>query len=463
MGKTDANGVDLSGATGRLIQTVDLVKGPAPQAIASDTVNGWIFVLQMETGDQDDIEQGNMRLNRIDRRTGKVIDSMQLKGFGHGISMGVEPGDKQTHIWTEVSQVGRSFHYSRRKDGSIKAAFGKAVTRFLYAKDTVLDADDPVLRKFTPPGSTAGTGPSIDPVNNRLCVMYHKGGRRHFTRYDLADAAAGMWTPEGTTFVMKECGDLVPAQPSCVDEDVTPDVPSRYPLEPTLTSQGYTVLGDVLYWYQWAPYLVDEDPKTLPVDGFPGVAFLTSYTWADGKRFDRQVVTTAGGLTRREPEGAAIEVAPETGETRLLIGFSNTVPGTTGSRDVTISWYPTKPAVDGVRVLADWEDLALEDIVKPGAQAPRGRLISYAGTTYLQLRGTLTATPGLTEDSKIATLPHRLRPTHPTRASVPRNNNAGRCVCRVETDISGALRVYGAYSDNAITWIELDGVSVVWR
>ncbi|WP_426366831.1 hypothetical protein [Streptomyces sp. E-08] len=457
MGKTDANGVDLSGVTGRLIQTVDLVKGPAPQAIASDTRNGWVFVLQMESGGQQDIEQGNMRLNRIDRLTGKVIDSMQLKGFGHGISMGVEPGDGQTYLWTEV---GREMAYSRRSDGTVKAAFGKAVTRFRYAKDTVLDADDPALRKFTPPGSTSGTGPSIDPVNNLLCVMYHKGGKRTFTRYDLAAAAAGSWVPVGTSFVMSDCD----GQPTtCVDEETTPDVPSRYPLEKELTSQGYTVLGDVLYWYQWAPYLVDDDPNTLPADGFPGVAFLTSYDWKTGTRFDRQVVTSADGLTRREPEGVAVEVDPTTGETRLLFGFSNTVPGTTGSRDVTISWYPTKPGTDGVKVLADWEDLALEPGIQPGAQPPRGRLIALAGTTYLQLRGTLTCTPGLTSDGRIATLPHRLRATHLTRANVPRNNNAGRCVCRIETDISGGLRAYGAYSDNPITWIDLDGVSVAWR
>ncbi|WP_225799085.1 hypothetical protein [Streptomyces sp. NK15101] len=456
MGKTDANGVDLSGVTGRLIQTVDLVKGPAPQAIATDTRNGYVFVLQMESGSQEDIEQGNMRLNRIDRLTGRVIDSMQLKGFGHGISMGVEPQGTETYVWTEVGPL----HLSKRADGTVKAAFGKAVTRFLYQENTILDGNSPTLRKFTPPGSTSSTGPSIDPVNNLLCVMYHKDGKRTFTRYDLAAAAAGNWVPVGTTFVMRDC-DGLPS--TCVDEETTPPVPSPYPLEARLTSQGFTVLGDVLYWYQWAPYFVDEDPATLPVDGFPGVAFLTSYSWTTGERFDRQVVTSADGLTRREPEGAAIEVDPATGENRLLFGFSNTVPGTTGSRDVTISWYPTKPAVDGVKVLADWEDLALEPGVTPGAQPPRGRLIALAGTTYLQLRGTLTCSPGLTADSKIATLPHRLRPTHVTRANVPRNNNTGRCVCRVEANIAGALTAYGPTSDNAVTWIDLDGFSVAWR
>ncbi|MFB7405710.1 hypothetical protein ACFCZ2_00870 [Streptomyces sp. NPDC056202] len=439
MGTTDANGVDLSGVTGRLIQTVDLVKGPAPQAIATDPVNGHVFVLQVESSAT--AAQGNLYLNRIHRRTGAVTGSMQLKGFGHGLSMGAEPVGTDTYLWTEVGPLQIS------KDG---AAFGKAVTRFRFVDGGVLDgAVIPQSQKFTPPGSTSSTGPSLDPLNNQLCVMYHKDGKRHFTRYDAAAAATGSWVPVGTTFVM-------PA-----GEDATPDVPTPYPLQQTLVSQGYTALGDVLYAYQWAPYDKENNPE-IP-DSFPGIAFITSYAWTTGERIDRQVVTNADGLTRREPEGIAAEVDPATGETRLLFGFSNTVPGTTGSRDVTIGWYPTKPAVDGVKVLADWEDLALEAGVSPGAERPRGRLIALAGTTYLQLRGTVTCSPGLTADSRIGTLPHRLRATRLTRQNVPRNNNTGRCVCRIETDVTGALRVYGATSDNAITWIDFDGVSVAWR
>ncbi|APE25282.1 MULTISPECIES: hypothetical protein [Streptomyces] len=440
MGQTDANGVDLSGVTGRLVQTVDLVKSPAPQAIATDTVNGHIFVLQVESSAT--APQGNLYLNRIDRLTGTVTGSMQLKGFGHGLSMGAEPVGTDTYLWTEVGPLHTT------SDGT---TFGKAVTRFLFEPGKVLDGSlIPSERKFTPPGSTSGTGPSLDPVNRQLCVMYHKDGKRHFTRYDAAAAATGSWVPVGSTFVM-------PA-----GEDVTPDVPSPYPLKKTLVSQGFTVLGDVLYAYQWAPYDQENNPTTVP-DAFPGIAFLTSYSWTTGQRLDRQVVTGADGLTRREPEGVATEVDPATGETRLLFGFSNTVPGTTGSRDVTICWYPTKPAVDGIKVLADWEDLALEPGISPGASRPRGRLIALAGTTYLQLRGTVTCSPGLTADGRFATLPHRLRATRLTRQNVPRNNNTGRCVCRIETDVSGGLRVYGPTPDNAITWIDLDGVSVAWR
>lgn len=266
MGQTDANGVDLSGVTGRLVQTVDLVKSPAPQAIATDTVNGHIFVLQVESSAT--APQGNLYLNRIDRLTGTVTGSMQLKGFGHGLSMGAEPVGTDTYLWTEVGPLHTT------SDGT---TFGKAVTRFLFEPGKVLDGSlIPSERKFTPPGSTSGTGPSLDPVNRQLCVMYHKDGKRHFTRYDAAAAATGSWVPVGSTFVM-------PA-----GEDVTPDVPSPYPLKKTLVSQGFTVLGDVLYAYQWAPYDQENNPTTVP-DAFPGIAFLTSYSWTTGQLLDLQV------------------------------------------------------------------------------------------------------------------------------------------------------------------------------
>ncbi|MFJ6424557.1 hypothetical protein [Streptomyces hydrogenans] len=440
MGFTDANGVDLSGVTGRLVQTVDLVQNPAPQAIATDTVNGHVFVLQLESSATAPGDSGNMYLNRVHRTTGAVTGSMRLKGFGHGISMGCQPVGGESHLWTECGPL----HVT----GS-GSAFGKSVTRFAFVDGGELDATTiPQARRFTPPGSTAGTGPSFDPTTGLLTVVYHKDGKRHFTRYDADLAAAGTWTPVGTTFVM-------PA-----GEDVTPAVPSPYPLEPTLTSQGHQTLGDVLYAYHWAPYDAETHPDTVP-SAFPGIAFMTSYDWTTGQRLDRQVVTGADGLERREPEGVAVEVDPTTQETRLLFGFSNTVPGTTGSRDVTVCWYPTRPAVDGVKVLQDWEDLALAAGITAGAERPRGRLVALAGTTYLQLRGTLTCSLGA--DGPIATLPHRLRPTRQTRQNVPRNNDTGRCVCRVEAGVRGELWAYGAYADNPITWIDLDGVSVAWR
>ncbi|MFD0149328.1 hypothetical protein ACWGQ4_19710 [Streptomyces sp. NPDC055721] len=449
MTTTDANGVDLSGVTGRLIQTVDLRDNPAPQAIATDTKNGWIFVLQLESSGTADKKSGNMYLNRINRLTGEPDGQMQLKGFGHGLSMGAVPDGTDTVLWTECgSSAAAPLHLTD------DFAFGKAVTHFTFKTGDVLDAGTiPASQKFTPPGSTAGVGPSYDPTTNLLTVMHHKSGKRQFTRYDATLAAAGTWTPVGTTFVMPDNEKAVP-----------PDVPTTpYPVKDELVAQGFQTLGGILYAYHWAPFNVEKHEN-------PGYAYITAYEWSDTwtggerPRLRQVMVTSAPGLKHREPEGLAVEIDPDTQETRLLFGFSDTVPPTSGERNVTIGWYPTKPAVDGVKVLADWEDLILPTGFTAGAEQPRGRLIALAGTTYLQLRGTINPPAGgMTADGKIATLPHRLRPTLPARQNVPRNNKAGRFMCRVEANILGELRVYGAYPDNAITWIGLDSFSTVWR
>ncbi|MFD8971256.1 MULTISPECIES: hypothetical protein [Streptomyces] len=451
MTTTDANGVDLSGVTGRLIQTVDLRDNPAPQAIATDPKNKWIFVLQLESSGTADKKSGNMYLNRINRLTGEPDGQMQLKGFGHGLSLGAVPDGTDTILWTECgSSAAAPLHFT------VDFAFGKAVTHFTFKAGDELDAATiPASQKFTPPGSTAGVGPSYDPTTNLLTVMYHKDGKRQFTRYDATLAAAGTWTPVGTTFVMPDNEKAVP-----------PDVPTKpYPVETELTAQGFQTLGGILYAYHWAPF-----QKAVAGRKNPGYAYITAYDWSDTwtggerPRLHQAMVTSAPGLTHREPEGLAVEIDPDTQETRLLFGFSDTVPPTTGERNVTIGWYPTKPAVDGVKVLADWEDLTLPTGFTAGAERPRGRLIALAGTTYLQLRGTINPpSGGMTADGTIATLPHRLRPTLLARQNVPRNNKAGRFICRVEANILGELRVYGAYPDNAITWIGLDSFSTVWR
>ncbi|OAR26759.1 hypothetical protein A8W25_00125 [Streptomyces sp. ERV7] len=418
MAMTDINGINLSGVTGKLIQTVALTKNPAPQAIATDAVNGHVFVLQMESAAKTPL--GNMYLNRIDRNTGRLTGSMYLTGFGHGISMGAEPVGTDTYLWTEVGPVSPN-------DG-VSNAFGQAVTRFRFEDGATLDqAGVPDAKKFCPPGGR-NTGPSVDLANNTLTIVYFKGSVRCFTRYDLARAAQGEWVEVGSTF----------------------ELPAG--AESGLTFQGYTALNGVLYVYQW---------KKDPVTTYPGTSYITSYSLDSKTKLDSQVVTGADGLERREPEGLAVEVDPKTGETRLLFGFSDTVPGTTGRRNVTIGWYPTQPAVDGVKVLSDWENLTLAAGVTAGAEAPRGRLVALADTTYLQLRGTLTC--HLTADTQIATLPQRLMPTRTVRQNTPRNMYYGVGVCRVEANKLGELWAFGATADNAISWIDLDCVSTAWR
>ncbi|MFJ9434770.1 hypothetical protein ACIRQY_34685 [Streptomyces sp. NPDC101490] len=444
---TDANGIDTTGPTGRLIQTADLAQNPAPQAIATDTKNGYVFVLQLESQETAKRTSGNLILNRFNRQTGVWLDSMQLVGFGHGLALGAEPVGTDTYLWTECGPL----RVTTPEDPKDAVAYGTAVTRFKYAKGEVLRDDDTTLPKFTPPGGSTATGPSYDPTTPTATVtlMHIQGTTRYFTRYGAAKAAVGTWTPIGAPV------SITRTQPTAT---VAPSLPPKPELEKNLSFQGFQTMGDVLYVYQWAKY-------TEANGTFPGHTLLRRFSWSTGAPIDPEpvVVTSAPGLKRREPEGLAAEIDPATGQARLLFGFSNTVPTDGGARDVTICWYPTEPPVDGVQVLADWEDLTLAEGIRPGAERPRGRLVALAGTTYLQLRGGVSVSPGLTKDLRIATLPHRLRPTVTLRHNAPRSNNRGRAICRVEANIHGELWVVGATADNAITWVDLDNVSAVWR
>ncbi|MFI6421308.1 hypothetical protein ACIBG6_28350 [Streptomyces sp. NPDC050842] len=450
MATTHPNGIDPTGPTGRLIQTADLRDNPAPQAIATDTKNGYVFVLQLESQETAARTSGNLILNRFSRQTGAYLDSMQLVGFGHGLSLGAEPviTDSGTYLWTECAPL----RVTTPADPTEAVAYGTSVTRFTYDGGGVLNAKDPELPKFTPPGGSTATGPSYDPTTTTatVTVMHIQGETRYFTRYEAAKAAAGTWTP---------IGDPLGIARTQLAATVAPSLPTKPALAEKLSFQGFQTLGDILYVYQWAKYTEAEGT-------FPGHTLLRRFRWSTGLPIDQEpvVVTSAPGLERREPEGLAAEIDPVTGQRRLLFGFSNKVPdGEPGERDVTICWYPTEAPVEGVQVLADWEDLALAGGFLPGAERPQGRLVALAGTTYLQLRGSLSVSPGLTEDRQVATLPHRLRPTVQLRHNAPRNNNKGRAICRVEANIRGELWVFGATSDNAITWVDLDSVSAVWR
>ncbi|MGW7428515.1 hypothetical protein ACWGIN_03100 [Streptomyces sp. NPDC054861] len=110
----------------------------------------------------------------------------------------------------------------------------------------------------------------------------------------------------------------------------------------------------------------------------------------------------------------------------------------------------------------EWTDLVLEPGITPQAGAtPQVRILTLAGTAYLQARGLISC--NLTADARIATLPAGLTPTWYARATAPRNNHQGVNACRFEVNPSGAVSVYGATATSPITWVQLDSVQTVWR
>ncbi|MFF8410019.1 hypothetical protein [Streptomyces omiyaensis] len=441
----DANGIDPAGPSGRLLHKGDLAHNPAPQAIATDTKNDRIFVLQVES--TTDKRLGHLILNRFDRTTGKRLDHMRLIGFGHGLSLGAEADGTDTYLWTECGPL----HIVDADDPARAFAVGTTATRFKYdpVNTPVLDAETAVLPRFTPAVGNTATGPSYDPTvaAPTVTVMHIEGEERHFTRYDGASAKAGTWNRSGERVTLPR------TQPHAT---VAPSLPQTPALAKNLSFQGFQTIGDVLYVYQWAKFAVGTNP---------GHTLLRRFSWTTGLPIDAEpvLVTAAPGLVHREPEGLSAEIDPATGKRRLLFGFSNTIPGEKYERDVTICWFPAEEPVEGVQVLGDWEELALAGGLTAAGEAPRVRLVAVADTTYLQFRGSFSVSPGATKEFRLATLPHRLRPTVPFRHNAPRNNNSGRAICSIETTVTGELWVYGATADNAITWVDLNSVSGAWR
>ncbi|MGG8410255.1 Tat pathway signal sequence domain protein [Streptomyces sp. 12297] len=416
--------IDIAGPVGKLLHRRPLKNSTVMQSFGIDPVTGEVFVAQVVqggltlAGESGPVSgtvratNGDLCVTRLDQ-AGTVTGFMYLRGFGHGVSMAVENRAGASYLWTETAS-----QPNKDNDG-----YGTAITHFAFRTGTVLDYGSAQhAAPYTPVTGATNVTCTIDPTLNRLVVRFSSGGMK-YESYDLAKAAAGVWEPLARI-----------AQPS-----------------PNGVFQGYASLGGVLYMLAGEAIAADN-PDNPP----PGNTYLTAVEWATGAVLDQQRVTAAPGLEYREPEGMAVSV--RAGVPHLHFGFACEDPG---PRTATILSLSAAPEIDGVKVLTDWQPIALAAGVTADQSAPKGRLISIAGTTTLQLSGGVKGT--FDSDAVIGTLPDALTPSLPVRANVPRNNSAGYCAARVEADTSRELRLYGGRSTNAITWAQLDSFSAVWR
>ncbi|WP_327268929.1 hypothetical protein OG233_15170 [Streptomyces sp. NBC_01218] len=113
----------------------------------------------------------------------------------------------------------------------------------------------------------------------------------------------------------------------------------------------------------------------------------------------------------------------------------------------------------GVGLVHPWAPLVLAPDVTASADVPAARVVRIAGTDFLQLRGGVVC--ALTAEAALGTVPATLAVPKTSRGVCPRNNKAGVNACVVEISTSGRVTVLGATAANAITWVTLDGFSVV--
>ncbi|MFC7977157.1 signaling protein [Streptomyces cinereoruber] len=281
-----AGGFDIARPT-RLWRPTALNDTTGPQSLAFDDVRQDVYAVQLVQGgltldgEEEPVDadrrkrDGDLCVTRFSR-SGERLGRMYLRGFGHGVSMGVEPRGGTVWLWVE----------SRPKSG-----YGRAVARVRFADGAVLDGDDPAVRHhpIAPKGATR-VHPAVDMAGERLLVSYRKGTAHGYTVHRLRDVVADDYTPAHRI--------------------------ARAPYLEGETFQGCALHGDHVYQLTGNPY--SKAGGRNPRDS-GGNTFVSAVDVRTGAPAGRQRVNADPGLPYREPEGIAVRLTPGPA---LCMGFS---------------------------------------------------------------------------------------------------------------------------------------------
>ncbi|MER6422739.1 Teichoic acid biosynthesis protein C (Precursor) [Streptomyces sp. NPDC001137] len=267
-----------------LWQKATLKEPTVLQSFAFDEAHKHLYVLQVTaTGHA----AGDLCLNKLDYQ-GNRLGAMYLKGFGHGVSMGVQRDakDGSTWIWTEADA---------------ENGYGQGVTRFHFKDGAVRTGADVRIRKPVP-GST-NNQPSVCTASRRIAVRYRDKANK--PRYRIWDLDA---------FTAHDYADPI-ADIAQVGAHPDPKIPF----------QGYALHRDVIYQLAGTAY----DAKTNPAAKH-GNAYVSSLDITTGKLLQQQRTEAGYTLTYREPEGVAVR---GTADAKVYLGFAS---GERGARRFSI-------------------------------------------------------------------------------------------------------------------------------
>ncbi|MFC9242810.1 signaling protein [Streptomyces sp. NPDC057136] len=280
-----------------------------PQSIAFDDERGHVYALQVMPGGLRLPDEKEPRSGRERRLAGDMCVSvlslsgaaaghMYLRGFGHGISMGVEPSGADVLLWVE-------------SDVDERTGYGRAVARVPFRDGAVLDSSSPAVRHHRPLPSSHQLHPAVDLAGRHVLVSHWSGDAHHYAVYRMDDFLDGRYEPLHTVAdVALRDGEWV---------------------------QGCALHGDHIYQLTGKGY-TDEAGSNPPSAG--GDTFVSAIEVRTGRVAGRRKVTVAPELHFREPEGIAVRTAPEP---RLCMGFSVKTPE---RRDLAVYACPVRARRD---------------------------------------------------------------------------------------------------------------------
>ncbi|MGW7295663.1 phage baseplate protein [Streptomyces xiamenensis] len=294
---------NLSVAAERWIREQALHNVTVMQSFAFDDVNGHLYAIQVMQGGlrlsgesaavsgADRAARGDLCITKL-TLAGAKLGHMYVRGFGHGVAIGVEHAGANPWLWTE-------------SDANPSSGYGRALSRFRFAGGTVLDSGSSSLAKIRPvPGSTSNQV-SIDNLNQLLLLRYRLSGVARYRLMNLADVKAGRFT---ALYDVPQAG--------VSDSEVF---------------QGFAVLGEHAYQMTGTSYTSESGSN--PPSG-RGNTYLTRLDLSTGTVTQRSRTEAAYSLSFREPEGVAIRLS---NPRRLCLGFAS---GASGARRFSVYYKP---------------------------------------------------------------------------------------------------------------------------
>jgi hypothetical protein len=186
---------DLSEPATELIRGKALHNGTVLQSFTFDNVNQYIYVVQLMAGEQqlpgesapvsgaNRDKNGDLNLTQLDL-AGNKLGHMFLKGFGHGVQIGVETVGETSYLWTETDSV---------TEGS--SGWGTQLARFPFEDGKVLTPSSLELQKHRLIEGVDRTTVNIDPANGLLTMRYRKDGAFRFGVYELEQVNRREYVP----------------------------------------------------------------------------------------------------------------------------------------------------------------------------------------------------------------------------------------------------------------------------